>query len=230
MRLILVEDDQQLAEVTAEYLTRFGYEVGIEHRGDTAPARILAENPDIVILDLLLPGLDGLEVCRQIRPHFSGQIIMLTAMSDDVDQVLGLELGADDYIAKPVPPRLLLARLRALSRRHHPEPVIETDSILRFGQLQISNSSRSVILGAEEVLLTTAEFDLLWLLARNAGTTVSRDELMEQLRGIDYDGVDRSMNVRISRLRKKLGDDAEQPQRIKTVRGKGYLFSHTDWG
>ncbi|VXA79684.1 Transcriptional regulatory protein RstA (fragment) [Aeromonas salmonicida] len=154
---------------------------------------------------------------------------MLTAVSDDADQVLGLEIGADDYIAKPVHPRVLLARLRALTRRTLPAVTAEPETTVRFGKLEIVPSARTILLNGREILLTTAEFDLLWLLASNAGEVLSRDELMSKLRGINYDGIDRSMNVRIARLRKKLGDDPEQPQRIKTVRGKGYLFSRLGW-
>ncbi|QWZ78105.1 winged helix-turn-helix domain-containing protein [Aeromonas sp. FDAARGOS 1419] len=229
MRVLLVEDDKRLADVTAEYLDRFGFSVDIELRGDVAARRILAENPDVVILDLLLPGMDGLEVCRQIRPYFTGIVVMLTAVNEDADQVLGLEIGADDYIAKPVQPRVLLARLRALTRRTLPAVTAEPETTLRFGKLEIMLAARTILLNGREILLTTAEFDLLWLLASHAGEVLGRDELMSKLRGIDYDGIDRSMNVRIARLRKKLDDNPEQPQRIKTVRGKGYLFSRRGW-
>lgn len=233
--ILLVEDDERLAKLTAEYLRKNDFEVAIEARGDAAEARILAERPDLVILDVMLPGKDGFEVCRAVRPHYTGVILMLTARDEDFDQILGLELGADDYIAKPVQPRLLLARIKALLRRSPcasgnsgaSEPGELTE--LAFGTFRISQATRSAHLGAEVIDLTTAEFDLLWLLARHAGSVLSRDDLLQQLRGIGFDGLDRSIDARISRLRKKLGDDPENPTRIKTVRAKGYLFSKHDW-
>lgn len=231
-RILLVEDDDKLAGLTAEYLSRNDFSVTIEPRGDTAESRILTEQPDLVILDIMLPGKDGLEVCRAVRPHYRGVILMLTARDEDFDQILGLELGADDYIAKPVQPRVLLARIKALLRRlpggaDHPAGE-EGDSLI-FGQFRISQSTRSAQLGNQPIDLTTAEFDLLWQLALHAGSVLSRDDLLQELRGIGFDGLDRSIDARISRLRKKLNDDPENPTRIKTVRGKGYLFSKHDW-
>lgn len=234
-RILLVEDDERLADLTAEYLRKNDFEVAIEPRGDTAETRILNEDPELVILDVMLPGKDGFEVCRAIRTRYKGVILMLTARDEDLDQILGLELGADDYIAKPVQPRLLLARIKALLRRSPaPSPAGESDDSgeatrLAFGSFSISQTTRSTHLGNETIDLTTAEFDLLWLLARHAGSILSRDDLLQQLRGIGFDGLDRSIDARISRLRRKLGDDPENPTRIKTVRGKGYLFSKHDW-
>jgi two-component system OmpR family response regulator/two-component system response regulator RstA len=233
--ILLVEDDERLAKLTAEYLRKNDFEVAIEARGDAAEARILAERPDLVILDVMLPGKDGFEVCRTVRPHYAGVILMLTARDEDFDQILGLELGADDYIAKPVQPRLLLARIKALLRRAPATAsagsATESGELtdLAFGSFHISQATRSAHLGTEPIDLTTAEFDLLWLLARHAGSILSRDDLLQQLRGIGFDGLDRSIDARISRLRKKLGDDPENPTRIKTVRAKGYLFSKHDW-
>jgi len=233
IRILLVEDDERLAELTAEYLRKNDFEVTIEARGDTADARILNEHPDLVILDVMLPGKDGFEVCRAVRPHYAGVILMLTARDEDFDQILGLELGADDYIAKPVQPRLLLARIKALLRRAPPETAVVDEgneqATLAFGSFNISQATRTARLGELAIDLTTAEFDLLWLLALHAGNILSRDDLLQQLRGIGFDGLDRSIDARISRLRKKLGDDPENPTRIKTVRGKGYLFSKHDW-
>ena len=235
-RILLVEDDDRLANLTAEYLRKNDFEVSIEARGDTAEARILNDDPELVILDVMLPGKDGFEVCRSVREKYKGTILMLTARDEDLDQILGLELGADDYIAKPVPPRLLLARIKALLRRAPANTNAEDDGAdsgeaaeLSFGSFRISQSTRSAHLGDEAIDLTTAEFDLLWLLARHAGSILSRDDLLQQLRGIGFDGLDRSIDARISRLRRKLGDDPENPTRIKTVRSKGYLFSKHDW-
>jgi len=233
IRILLVEDDERLAELTSEYLRKNDFEVAIEARGDTAEARILSERPDLVILDVMLPGKDGFEVCRAVRPLYAGVILMLTARDEDFDQILGLELGADDYIAKPVQPRLLLARIKALLRRT-PGSAAASDeesehAELSFGSFRISQATRSAHLASEAIDLTTAEFDLLWLLAQHAGNILSRDDLLQELRGIGFDGLDRSIDARISRLRRKLGDDPENPTRIKTVRGKGYLFSKHDW-
>ena len=230
IRILLVEDDERLAELTAEYLTKNDMQVTIEPRGDTAEARILAEQPDLVMLDVMLPGKDGFEVCRAVRPNYRGVILMLTARDEDFDQILGLEMGADDYIAKPVQPRVLLARIKALLRRlpTNDGPASESEKMV-CGQFNISQSTRTAVLSGESIDLTTAEFDLLWLLATHAGNVLSRDDLLQELRGIGFDGLDRSIDARISRLRKKLNDDPENPTRIKTVRGKGYLFSKHDW-
>ncbi|WP_374690881.1 winged helix-turn-helix domain-containing protein [Accumulibacter sp.] len=236
-RILLVEDDARLAELTAEYLRKNDFDVLIEPHGTRAEARILDERPDLVILDVMLPGKDGFEVCRAVRAQYAGVILMLTARDEDFDQILGLELGADDYIAKPVQPRLLLARIKALLRRAPTTPgsagVDGSDAgepvELTFGRFRISQATRSTSLGDDRIDLTTAEFDLLWLLARHAGSILSRDDLLQELRGIGFDGLDRSIDARISRLRRKLGDDPENPTRIKTVRGKGYLFSKHDW-
>ncbi len=230
-RILLVEDDERLAGLTAEYLSRNDFEVSIEPRGDTAEARILKEQPDLVILDVMLPGKDGFEVCRGVRQQYRGVILMLTARDEDFDQILGLELGADDYIAKPAQPRVLLARIKALLRRlpSGSESKAGESETMVFGQFQISQATRTAVLAEQPIDLTTAEFDLLWLLATHAGNVLSRDDLLQELRGIGFDGLDRSIDARISRLRKKLNDDPENPTRIKTVRGKGYLFSKHDW-
>ncbi len=231
-RILLVEDDERLAALTSEYLAKNGFTVAIEPRGDTARDRILRELPDLVVLDVMLPGIDGFEVCKAVRPVYTGVILMLTARDEDMDQILGLELGADDYLAKPVQPRVLLARIKALLRRVGPaagEPAPQAADERAFGAFHISQATRSASLAGEAIDLTTAEFDLLWLLSCHAGSVLSRDELLQQLRGIGFDGLDRSIDARISRLRRKLGDDPENPERIKTVRGKGYLFSKHDW-
>ena len=231
-RILVVEDDERLAALTAEYLHKHDLDVAVEPRGDTAEARILAERPDLVVLDVMLPGRDGFDICKSLRPHYDGVILMLTARDEDIDQVLGLELGADDYIGKPVQPRVLLARIRALLRRAGPTPEAianPTADERVFGRFSINQATRVARLGETQIELTTAEFDLLWLLATHAGNILSRDDLLMELRGIGFDGLDRSIDARISRLRKKLGDDPENPTRIKTVRGKGYLFSRHDW-
>lgn len=223
-RILIVEDDERLAMLTLDYLRKNGLEVAIEMDGNKAIRRIINEQPDLVVLDVMLPGSDGLTVCREVRLHYSNPILMLTARTDDMDQVLGLEMGADDYVAKPAQPRVLLARIRALLRRTENTPSEEAPQRLEFGELVIDNGGRSVSLNDELVDFTSAEYDLLWLLASNAGRILSREDIFERLRGIEYDGQDRSIDVRISRIRPKIGDDPENPKRIKTVRSKGYLF------
>lgn len=223
-KILIVEDDERLARLTQEYLIRNGLEVGVEPDGNRAIRRIIAEQPDMVVLDVMLPGADGLTICREVRPHYHQPILMLTARTEDMDQVLGLEMGADDYVAKPVQPRVLLARIRALLRRTDKAPEDEVAQRIEFDDLVIDNGGRSVTLNGELVDFTSAEYDLLWLLASNAGRILSREDIFERLRGIEYDGQDRSIDVRISRIRPKIGDDPENPKRIKTVRSKGYLF------
>ncbi|MFI8607891.1 response regulator [Pseudomonas sp. NPDC077649] len=227
-QILIVEDDQRLAQLTREYLEGNGLRVAIEADGALAAARILAEQPDLVILDLMLPGEDGLSICRKVRAGYPGPILMLTARTDDMDQVLGLEMGADDYVCKPVRPRVLLARIRALLRRREGVEAERDDEgqprRLQFGPLAIDNAMREAWLGEQGIELTSAEFDLLWLLAVNAGRILSREEIFTALRGIEYDGQDRSIDVRISRIRPKIGDDPMHPRLIKTVRSKGYLF------
>ncbi len=233
VRILLVEDDDKLSALIRDFLQTTGeFEVSIEPRGDRAPARILGEQPDLVILDIMLPGLDGLGVCKQVRDGYPGPILMLTALGDEVDEIVGLEVGADDYVAKPASPRKLLARVRTLLRRAPPgtEPPAAAgtprdERRLELGDLVVDATSRAVALGGTPVELTTAEFDLLWLLACHAGETLARDRIYEELRGIEWDGLDRSIDLRVARLRRKLGDDAQHPRRIKSVRGVGYLLA-----
>jgi DNA-binding response OmpR family regulator len=229
-RVLLVEDDVGLAELVQEYLQRYEFEVSLEHRGDTAADRVRLLNPDILVLDLNLPGRDGLDICRELRLEYPGPIVMFTARDEDVDEIVGLELGADDYLTKPVEPRVLLARLRSLLRRfRHTENNAYDNEQLYFGKLRIDASGRAVTINEQEVELSSGEFDLLWLLAGMAGKVVDRDSALKTLRGFGYDGLDRSVDIGISRLRRKLGDDANHPYRIKTVRGRGYLFVPDAW-
>jgi two-component system OmpR family response regulator/two-component system response regulator RstA len=228
-RILLVEDDLRLAQLVADALRGAGWRVTHCPRGDDAEALMRREPYDVVLLDGHLPGKDGFDVLRDARRDFAGRIVMLTARDDDIDQVLGLEGGADDYIAKPVAPRVLLARLKAVLRRDAaPVPVAEAPPAaapLVFGDLVLRPAAREVTLGGRAVPLTTAEYELLLFLARRAGTIVSRDEIMQGLRGLEFDGIDRAIDARISRLRRKLGDDADAAVRIKTVRAQGYLFN-----
>lgn len=248
--ILLVEDDVELSDWMSLYLSARDFKVTTCYRGDEAVTLIKQLNPDIVLLDGMLPGLDGLDVCKAVRATFSNPIIMITARDDEIDEVLGLEMGADDYITKPVRARVLLARIRGLLRRQEDisEHAITTaqddllaasavaatvsevqQSQLQFQGLMINEQARSVTLNDQPIKISSNEFDVLWLLAKKAGQLVSREELVSELRGFDYDGFDRSIDLRISRLRKKLQDDAAEPFRIKTIWGKGYLFAKDVW-
>ncbi len=229
--ILLVEDDRRLADLTAEYFRQNGLTVAVESRGDRALARFRTEQPRIVLLDLMLPGTDGLTICRELREIFGGPILIFTARDSDIDQVIGLEAGADDYVAKPVDPMVLLARTRALLRRVEDgaeQQKAVGDIVL--GGLRISEASQEVWLDGAIVQFTTQEFELLHLLASHAGKILSREDIFRHLRGIDYDGLDRSIDGRISKLRRKLDDTATTPTRIKTVWGKGYLIVPDAWG
>lgn len=225
---MLVEDDIRLADLTAQFLQSHGFAVTQVHDGEQACKDIVAVQPDVVVLDIMLPRRDGFSVCRHVRPDYQGPILFLTAKDSDFDQVRGLEIGADDYVIKPVEPHVLLARVNALLRRN--SAVINSSEQLNLGQLSINKASRKVTLDEQEVELTSYEFDLLWALASRAGETQSREYIYRHVVGREYDGLDRSVDVRISRLRKKLNDNLEQPQRLITVWGKGYLCSKSAWG
>lgn len=232
VRLLLIEDDFRLATLVKDYLEHENFRITVEHRGDTALEKFDPDQVDIVILDLMLPGVDGLEICSRMRKTYHGPILILTAKSSDIDHVMGLELGADDFVRKPIEPPVLLARLRALLRRGGNQvqaPVASEQEKRQFGGLLINYKSHTVTLDGQAVDLTTQEFDLLAYLAANAGTVLSRDDIFSSMRGIEYDGLDRTVDVRISRLRKKLNDNPEQPERIKTIWGKGYLFVPDYW-
>ena len=201
-----------------------------ESNGLRAVGLVDSETFDALILDIGLPGMDGIQICRSVRDSFGGPILMLTARGDEIDEVVCLEIGADDYITKPVRPRALLARLKAHLRRGDAQAHQTESSRLEIEGLIVDSMSRTVLLktesGEENILsVTTAEFDLLFFLMQRAGEVVGRNEIYEQIQGIAYDGVDRSIDLRVSRLRKKLEDDASNPKRIKSVRGVGYIFT-----
>ncbi|TWU46973.1 response regulator [Rubripirellula reticaptiva] len=228
--LLLVEDDLLLAEMVREFLSEHGFDVTVETNGNAAINRIESGKFDAVVLDIGLPGTDGFNVCRSVRPKFTGPIIVLTARGEEIDEVIALEVGADDFVAKPVRPRALLARLKVHLRRgdttsSSSSDLVTADSVIEVGDLTIEPASRSVLVAGENVDLTTAEYDLLYYLALRAGTIVQRKQVYIDLLEFPYDGLDRSIDLRISRLRRKLNDDPNQPTRIKSIRGVGYLMA-----
>lgn len=221
-RVLVVEDDASLAAWIVDYLRSHGLQVELETSGDRALAALRDRPPDAVVLDLGLPVVDGLAVCRRARAFYDRPILMLTARDSDEDEVRGFEFGADDYLIKPVRPRVLLARLQALLRRHLPTASLAPS--YRIGVLHLDVAVRSVSLDGEPLALSTQEFDVLALLAASAGQPVDRQTLSTRLRGLDYDTLDRAVDLAVSRLRRKLGDPASAPRWIKTVRGRGYLL------
>ncbi|WP_033076401.1 response regulator [Thalassotalea sp. ND16A] len=226
-KILLVEDDQKLARLIKSFLEEHHFAVTWLNNGDLADQYVSSGGYDLILLDVMLPGKDGFEICRSIRTKFNGPVIMVTARTNSLDQLRGLELGADDYIYKPIEPLILLARIRALLRR---VPVEEASTkLLQFGKLQINKVTHSVKIAESNVNLTENEFELLIELTKRAGEILSREYLFMKLIRRDYDGIDRTIDGRVSRLRKKLGDSNESPFRIKTIWGKGYLFVEDAW-
>jgi two-component system phosphate regulon response regulator OmpR len=222
-RLLLIEDDSRLAEMVGEYLGKAGFHVIHAENGTRGLALHGREPVDAVILDLMLPDTDGLEICRQIRARSDSPILMLTARGDPMDRVVGLEMGADDYLPKPFEPRELLARLRAILRRRRAGPG-PTD-VLRYGRLEIDRGSREVRLDGAPRPLTGYQFALLLALAERAGRVMSRDALMDLVKGESIEAFDRSIDVHVSRIRAAIEDDPRKPRRVITVRGMGYVFA-----
>ena len=227
-RLLIVEDDEQLAQLLLEYLSQHGFELSRVASGHAGVEKIRELNPDLVVLDLMLPGMNGLDVCRQVRDSYAGAILMLTASQSEADHVAGLELGADDFVNKPIEPRVLLARIRTQLRRlNGGRGAKDTASaMLSLGPLQVDVASREVSVDGESVPLTTMEFDVLLMLANDAGTVVKREDLYTKIIGTAYDGIDRGMDVHVSRIRRKLQRSGFDPSRLKSVRGVGYLLAY----
>ena len=224
-RVLMIEDDVSLASMVGEYLKGIaGMQVEVAHDGASGLASLARLEPDVVILDVMLPDMDGFEVCRRIRAGSDVPVVMLTARGDDADRIVGLELGADDYLPKPFNPRELLARLRAVLRRST-GPRSNTPNVLRFGRLEIDSASRRVTLGDTTCNLTGYQFDVLRVLAANAGRVMSREQLMDHLRGESLEAFDRSIDVHVSRIRAAIEADPHHPRRIITVRGAGYVFA-----
>ena len=223
-RILVVEDDPRLAGMLGEYLRSQGYAVVQAATGAQALERFSADALDAAILDLMLPDMDGLDVCRKLRERSDLPVLMLTARGDAIDRIVGLEIGADDYLPKPFEPRELLARLRAILRRRS-APAMGAVKVLVFGQLEIDADAHAVKVAGEEAELTSYQFELLLALAKHAGRVLSRDVLMDMVRGEQLDTFDRSIDVHISRIRAAIEDDPKSPKRIITVRGAGYLFA-----
>ncbi len=219
-RLLIVDDDERLNELLTTYLSRLGFSVRAVTHPEAALRILKSDDPDLVILDVMLPGMDGFAVCRKIRETSRIPIVMLTARGDVMDRVVGLEIGADDYLPKPFEPRELVARVQAVLRRQSVVP----EETLRKGPLTVNWAARSARLRGRELALTTAEFDLLALMVRNHGRVLSRERIMDETRGVDWEAFDRSVDVLVSRLRQKLGDDPRKPGMIRTIRGAGYMF------
>ncbi|MDR0216518.1 MAG: response regulator transcription factor [Comamonas sp.] len=234
-QLLMIEDDVRLAQMVSDYLGNNGLEVNHKADGKSGLEQLQpadgsnAEPPDLVILDLMLPDMDGLEVCRRIR-SMSGAtaqvpVLMLTAKGDPMDRIIGLELGADDYLPKPFEPRELLARIRAILRRKGSDGPAPSASVMRFGSLEIDRDARTVAVGEQPADLTSYQFDLLVALAERAGRVLTRDQIMEAVRGRELEAFDRSIDVHMGRIRAAIEADPKNPKRILTVRGVGYVFA-----
>lgn len=232
--ILIIEDDQRLAQMVSDYLHQFGFNVAHAPNAHSGLSQLRTQDStQLVVLDLMLPDLDGLEVCRQIRQmpthHAKLPILMLTAKGDPMDRVVGLEIGADDYLSKPFEPRELLARIRAILRRQT-TPTQASDqnhrqSPLTFGRLEIDRDARTVSVASKLCELTSYQFDLLLVMAERAGRVLSRDQIMEAVRGRELEAFDRSIDVHMGRIRAAIEDDLKSPKRILTVRGVGYVFA-----
>jgi two-component system phosphate regulon response regulator OmpR len=223
-RLLVIDDDERLAAMVGDYLSAAGFVVEQRFTARAGLAALDRTPFDAVILDLMLPDLDGFEVCRQIRARSDVPILMLTARGEDTDRIVGLEIGADDYLSKPFNPRVLLARIRAVLRRQRGAAHVE-ETALRFGRLQIDRGSRTVRVDGDDKVLTSYQFDLLVALAENAGRVLNRQRLLDLVKGEELEAFDRSIDVHISRIRSAIEDDPKHPCRIITVRGSGYVFA-----
>ena len=220
-KILAIDDDQKLTDLLKDYLSRFNYEVEIANHPHDGLGKVKSEIPDLIILDVMLPDMEGFEVLKELRKEYSIPVIMLTARGDVTDRIVGLEMGADDYLPKPFEPRELVARIQAVLKRKQNAVEKEVD---RFGELEIDYTKQRVKLADEVLDITTAEFELLKLFVKKAGKVLNRDQLLDNMRGLEWDAFNRSVDVLISRLRQKLKDDPKNPRYIKTVWGSGYIF------
>lgn len=227
IKILMIDDDKKLCRLVADYLGPMGYDLETVHNGVRGLEMIQAGNYEAVILDVMMPGMDGFEVLKRLRKKSDIPVLMLTAMGEETDRIVGLEMGADDYLPKTFSSRELLARLRAVTRRHstHRQTAAETmDTTLIFGDLHIDPDARTARLGEKTLNFTPVEYDLLTLLAKASGRVLTRDQLLDSVVGRSYDVFDRSVDVHISSLRRKLGEDPRNPRFIQTVRTAGYMF------
>jgi DNA-binding response OmpR family regulator len=228
-RLLLIDDDARLAAMVADYLRQSGYAVSHAADGEAGMLALAQLSPDLVILDLMLPDADGLDLCRRIKAQSPAAVLMLTAKGDPMDRVVGLEIGADDYLPKPFEPRELLARIRAVLRRGQAgaaaQPTQAQRPPLRFGSLEIDPEARSVAVAGQLCELTSYQFDLLLVMAERAGRVLTREQIMEAVRGRELEAFDRSIDVHMGRIRQAIEADPKAPRRILTVRGVGYVFA-----
>jgi DNA-binding response OmpR family regulator len=221
-KLLIIDDDEKMNGLMCSYLAGFGYEVNTCTHPLLGLQKIKSGSPDLVILDIMLPDMDGFTVCKEIRKQYAVPVIMLTARGDVTDRIVGLELGADDYLPKPFEPRELVARIQTILRRASQQ--YSPSAVLRFKRLEIFPEKQMVTLDGEPIEITIMEFQLLQLLAEKHGRIVSREHILDNLRGIDWSAFDRSVDVLVSRLRQRLKDDPKNPQFVKTIWGTGYMF------
>jgi two-component system phosphate regulon response regulator OmpR len=223
--ILIIDDDEKLNNLLSEYLKKFNFNVLTSYSADDGIKKLKAEQPDLLILDIMLPGKDGFEACKEIRKESSIPIIMLTARGEVTDRIVGLELGADDYLPKPFEPRELVARIQSLFRRIESKDLPE---VMKIGNFLVDFNKQFVLVNNSALNLTTAEFTILSILIKNSGRVLTRNKIMDALKGMDWDAYDRSIDVLISRLRQKLNDDPKKPKYIKTIWGSGYKFIGED--
>jgi DNA-binding response OmpR family regulator len=223
-QILIIDDDHKLTELLKTYLTQFEMAVLTANHPSEGLSLLKSRSPDLVILDVMLPGKDGFEVCKEIRKTSKVPIIMLTARGDVTDRVVGLEIGADDYLPKPFEPRELVARIQTVLRRLAPSPLVVSGGLMKSGDLSVALDRRSASLKGKDLSLTTTEFEILVLFLKNPGKVLNRDWIMDYLKGIECEAYNRSIDITVSRLRKKLKDPAEKPKFFKTIWGEGYLF------
>ena len=226
--ILMIEDDERLAAMVIEYLAEAGFRVTLKANAEDGLANLARERFDALILDVMLPGIDGFEACRRVRAVSDIPMLMLTARGEPTDRVVGLELGADDYLPKPFIPRELLARIRAILRRH--KPARGRDNVLRFGKLEIDKDARLVRVRGRELHLTSYQFALLLVLAEHPGRVLSREQLLDRMKAEPLEAFDRAIDVHVSRIRALIEDDPKRPRRIITVRGAGYVFARSQDG
>jgi DNA-binding response OmpR family regulator len=229
-QILVIDDDHRLASMVSDYLAMSGFRVSVSSTGEAGLTDVEVIKPDLVVLDLMLPGVDGLGVCRKLRslPGHLGKtpVLMLTAKGEPMDRIIGLEIGADDYLSKPFEPRELLARIKAILRRRESTADTAADEqCLKFGRLTIDRNARKVSVSERLCELTSYQFDLLWVLAERAGRVLTREQIMELVRGRELEAFDRSIDVHMGRIRQAIEEDVKDPKRILTVRGVGYVFA-----